>query len=553
VRRRRSNRDRGRNDKQVLPSADRENTHSPAPNSMLDLQRTIGNRAVSDLLDPRRVQVSQPGDAAEVEADRVSHQIAGTSKSEPAGQPARTSSAGTPSQSVSERSLVPDAGEPLESTVRAGMEKQLGHEFSGVRIHTGERAAESARSLGARAYTLGKDVVFDAGEYAPRKQEGKQLLAHELTHVVQQGAAPRTSSAEASPVKSAPQVPAGKVIQRQPKPQPTTPPPTTVPSTTPSTTPSTSPSTTPSATPAAPQLTQAFYDQAIALLSQMPTASGTIVAILKQGKVGQTVSGVKIVNSGPQTATPNAPPAQISFDLNISTTVGNLRQGAAAQFVEDPANQTNIQANPVKGIVITRLLQIIAKPAASANDMAWSLLHEGVHMLLGIDRTIAFAAGTSPGVASGSTGTLKSFGQYQQAGKTSSQRSGLVSAMVTEINRVKAASAPPPSAPAGGPSANDVADDVIDEILEERFAFDQQLKQFPGSKTASNSILADAYMFDQLAFGLGLKTWPTPPNRQALVNLMAAFLTDVELILNPPAPTTPRTTPGTSAPPPKKP
>src|SRR5207302_11140306 len=110
----------------------------------------------------------------------------------------------------------------------------------------------------------------------------------------------------------------------------------------------------------------------------------------------------------------------------------------------------------------------------------------------------------------------------------------------------------PPSAPAR-PSANDIAEDAIDEMLEERFAFDQQVKQFPGSKTVANSLLADAYMLDQLAFGLGLKSWPTPPNRQTLVALMAAFLDDVELILNPPAAPQPGSKPNPSAAPPKKP
>lgn len=98
-----------------------------------------------------------------------------------------------------------------------------------------------------------------------------------------------------------------------------------------------------------------------------------------------------------------------------------------------------------------------------------------------------------------------------------------------------------------------MADDVIDEILEERFAFDQQVKQFPGSRTVTNSLLASAYMFDQLAFEVGLQTWPTPPNQQALVTLMTAFLDDVELILNPPEPPTSSSQPKQSAPPPKKP
>ncbi len=66
------------------------------------------------------------------------------------------------------------------------MEPRFGHDFSQVRIHTDERAAETARAVNALAYTVGRDVVFGAGQYAPQTDEGRRLLAHELTHVVQQ-------------------------------------------------------------------------------------------------------------------------------------------------------------------------------------------------------------------------------------------------------------------------------------------------------------------------------------------------------------------------------
>ncbi|MBI3900067.1 MAG: DUF4157 domain-containing protein [Gammaproteobacteria bacterium] len=66
------------------------------------------------------------------------------------------------------------------------MEPRFDHDFSRVRIHTDARAAESARALNARAYTVGRDVVFNAGEYSPGVGGGRRLLAHELTHVVQQ-------------------------------------------------------------------------------------------------------------------------------------------------------------------------------------------------------------------------------------------------------------------------------------------------------------------------------------------------------------------------------
>jgi hypothetical protein len=75
------------------------------------------------------------------------------------------------------------------------MEKRIGFDFSKVRVHTDSLAAQSARGLQARAYTVGQDVVFGAGEYDPRSAAGRSLLAHELTHVVQQGGAERHAPA----------------------------------------------------------------------------------------------------------------------------------------------------------------------------------------------------------------------------------------------------------------------------------------------------------------------------------------------------------------------
>jgi hypothetical protein len=78
-------------------------------------------------------------------------------------------------------------GQPLDAATRAFMEPRFGRDFSQVRVHTDAQAAESAAAVNARAYTVGSDVVFGAGQYSPATAEGKRLVAHELTHVVQQG------------------------------------------------------------------------------------------------------------------------------------------------------------------------------------------------------------------------------------------------------------------------------------------------------------------------------------------------------------------------------
>lgn len=93
-----------------------------------------------------------------------------------------------------ERSPVHDVigsgGRGLEEPVRATMESRLGHDFSDVRIHDDARASASAKAVQAHAYTVGNDVVFASGQYQPGSPTGQRMLAHELTHVVQQRSGP---------------------------------------------------------------------------------------------------------------------------------------------------------------------------------------------------------------------------------------------------------------------------------------------------------------------------------------------------------------------------
>jgi Domain of unknown function (DUF4157)/Lysine-specific metallo-endopeptidase len=84
-------------------------------------------------------------------------------------------------------------GQPLDSATQAVMQSRFRRDFSQVRVHTDERAAESARAVSAHAYTVGQNIVFGEGRYSPRTQQGRSLLRHELTHVLQQSAAPYTT------------------------------------------------------------------------------------------------------------------------------------------------------------------------------------------------------------------------------------------------------------------------------------------------------------------------------------------------------------------------
>jgi Domain of unknown function (DUF4157) len=94
-----------------------------------------------------------------------------------------------------ERSPVRDVvesggGAPLDEQTREFMESRFDHDFSSVRVHTDARASDSAQSVNAHAYTVGSNVVFRSGQYSPETDTGKRLLAHELTHVVQQQSGP---------------------------------------------------------------------------------------------------------------------------------------------------------------------------------------------------------------------------------------------------------------------------------------------------------------------------------------------------------------------------
>lgn len=119
---------------------------------------------------------------------------------------------GLPARGATESSIVRGGGQPLPAPARNFYESRFGHDFSQVRVHTGARAERSAKELGARAYTVGRDVVFGAGEFEPATRGGGLLLAHELAHVVQQGGGSRGEGAAQTIVRREPlpnQTPAG--------------------------------------------------------------------------------------------------------------------------------------------------------------------------------------------------------------------------------------------------------------------------------------------------------------------------------------------------------
>ncbi|MFA5241068.1 MAG: DUF4157 domain-containing protein [Sulfuricella sp.] len=174
-----------------------------------------------------RLAVSQPHDPLEREADRVAdevvHGVAGANI-HPAGaevqrtckecedelrekkiqaRPIAGNMPAVADELTEGMASLQGRGVPLPPSARGFFEPRFGRDFSAVSIHSGEPAARLARSVGARAFTLGRDIVFGAGEYAPSSTAGQHLLAHELTHVVQQssGSAPSTLQRDALPAQ----------------------------------------------------------------------------------------------------------------------------------------------------------------------------------------------------------------------------------------------------------------------------------------------------------------------------------------------------------------
>jgi hypothetical protein len=113
--------------------------------------------------------VSSPADLHEWQAERLARQVLDR-----------------PGPDMPRGPAGPGSDGPLPAEVRAYFEPRFGHDFSRVRVHAGARSARSAQALGAQAYTLGNDVVMGEGQYAPHSPAGRELLAHELAHVVQQ-------------------------------------------------------------------------------------------------------------------------------------------------------------------------------------------------------------------------------------------------------------------------------------------------------------------------------------------------------------------------------
>lgn len=166
---------------------------------LANLHRSVGNQAIKKAHERGELQaklkVSKPGDEAERRAEQAADEV--LEITDPAVQdPPDIQRSASPSGSLSvdpdrERHIrsLKGGGKPLSPSERSFFEPRFGSDFSNVRVHSGPDADRAARSINAEAFTHGNDIVFRGGAYDPGTDRGKKLIAHELTHVVQQGVA----------------------------------------------------------------------------------------------------------------------------------------------------------------------------------------------------------------------------------------------------------------------------------------------------------------------------------------------------------------------------
>ncbi len=138
-----------------------------------------------------KLQLGATDDPLEHEADALANRVMrmpGSTSGETPIQPSLSAASDGAPAPASVNATLQSPGQPLDAGTRNYFEPRFGADFSAVRVHHNAEAARSAQDIGARAYTAGQDLVFAPGAYAPASDSGRQLIAHELTHVLQQNA-----------------------------------------------------------------------------------------------------------------------------------------------------------------------------------------------------------------------------------------------------------------------------------------------------------------------------------------------------------------------------
>ncbi len=380
-----------------------------------------------------KLAINTPGDEYEQAADRVVQQV--MCMPEPQQQLGkeheRLQAKGIGSSELVQLAVPPivnevlaSSGQPLDLATRTFFEPRFGYDFSRIRVHADATAADSARALGAHAYTVGRNIVFGASQFVPGTPDGWRLLAHELAHVLQQRAAPASSSAAITTSR------ASGMVQRQP-------------------------AGTPAATSRNP--TDNIKD-AIELLRKVQPLF-----------IHQALSAVSV----------NAGSAQVHTVEHTSggkpvTSVFTLELKVAAlggfKLAEFESSAVPKQSGGTQTFAMT--IRVSDKAANFPPEtLARDLLHEGMHMQLFVDRAVPSWS---------SSLYLKGFQDYLAAARKSANHAPLVAELTAFIKKNAKGKTQAVAARE--------AKEIVEKIIEEKYVIDVTEQSSLGSKAAPPSL-----------------------------------------------------------------
>ncbi|MBN2535250.1 MAG: DUF4157 domain-containing protein [Spirochaetales bacterium] len=167
--------------------------HSPSPpDSDMTLQKMVGNQEVKKMFEQELIQarlyLNNAMDNYELEADKIADQVVSVKESTIKNIQKKNTGKNIKAEQIKAKNTTfKSSGQPLQKHIRDYYEPRFGVDLGNVNVHSDSNADRLAKAINARAFTLGNDIFFAKGEYSPETGKGKKLIAHELTHVLQQG------------------------------------------------------------------------------------------------------------------------------------------------------------------------------------------------------------------------------------------------------------------------------------------------------------------------------------------------------------------------------
>jgi hypothetical protein len=391
-------------------------------------------------------------------------------------------------------------GQPLDPATRNFFEPRFGHDFSRVRVHTDDRAAESARAANAAAYTVGNDVVFDSN-HRPADGRSRQLVAHELAHVVQQDAGTSFRGSSSGPLRIAPPDDgpereaehAGKslgdvspsaheppAVRRAP----------------------------PDAGTKQAQPTQTQPSPYSKALTQIQTLDSVMYGYLSKATLNGASTAVRVQNATDNSTTP---PTQIQITFNLIVKEAVLPANVDASF---NGGVPVIGGQGTSRTFTANMEMSISKTASAA--LAENLFHEGIHMLLFMDDLLP--GGSPHGAAL--TNYKKIAAASPDFGPMNSQ---LATLLATKLKLTQA-------------QGQKQAGDLVNDILEEKYVRDQEAAKFNAPFT--NRALASTYILKDLN-DVGISVPITDVAFQSIAQAAARIMDAIDQQTKAAQPTTP--------------